>query len=332
MASPLDRAEPVIFRPLTEPRDRDSRRFYAIYVAYFMKNQSLHGGFILPIQLDNFFYSEQNRVSAVKRCRPARAVAQPQIENNIRLDAVFKKPLYIARKLVGHGDKGVVCRNRRVPVEQHVIDYGQHVIIEIIFPRIPFAFFRQAPAKSRGRMLSMHQLKGAVLKAAGYFIKVFIILIALFLRFSQIILPALTYAFRRRTRSRWRVELFARRKCIAARQQLEAVGRYIFAVFLREDQHFPRDSPPAILRDGHRPPLSRAYIRRSRTIFQLNADEAGEAVLRLPSATMTASRLFVKRGANAFFRSLALAVELCIEALKLSPHRRPMPISPFSSP
>ena len=35
---------------------------------------------------------------------------------------------------------------------------------------------------------------------------------------------------------------------IAARQQLEAVERvYFFAVFLREDQHFPRDSPPAIL-------------------------------------------------------------------------------------
>ena len=67
------------------------------YVAYFMKNQSLHGGFILPIQLDNFFYSEQNRVSAVKRCRPARAVAQPQIENNIRLDAVFKsRPIFSA--------------------------------------------------------------------------------------------------------------------------------------------------------------------------------------------------------------------------------------------
>ena len=78
-------------------------------------------------------------------------------ENNIRLDAVFKKPLYIARKLVGHGDKGVVCRNRRVPVEQHVIDYGQHVIVKS-YSLNPVRIFRQAPAKSRGRMLSI-QLK-----------------------------------------------------------------------------------------------------------------------------------------------------------------------------
>ena len=141
------------------------------YVAYFMKNQSLHGGFILPIQFDNFFYSEQNRVSAVKRCRPARAVTQPQIENNIRLDAVFKKPLYIARKLVGHGDKGVVCRKRRITIEQHVIDYGQHVVIEIIFPRIPFAFFAKLRRNRAGVYSPCIQIKGTVLKAAGYFIK-----------------------------------------------------------------------------------------------------------------------------------------------------------------
>ena len=43
------------------------------------------------------------------------------------------------------------------------------------------------------------------------------------------------------------VELL-RGSVIAARQQLsKAVGGYIFLVFLREDQHFPRDSPPAIL-------------------------------------------------------------------------------------
>ena len=61
------------------------------------------------------------------------------------------------------------------------------------------------------------------------------------------------------------VELL-RGSVIAARQQLEAVGRYIFAVFLREDQHF-RATPARDTRDGHGPPLSRAYIRRSRTIF-----------------------------------------------------------------
>ena len=236
------------------------------YVAYFMKNQSLHGGFILPIQLDNFFYSEQNRVSAVKRCRPARAVAQPQIENNIRLDAVFKKPLYIARKLVGHGDKGVVCRNRRVPVEQHVIDYGQHVIIEIIFPRIPFAFFAKLRRNRAGVCSPCIQLKGAVLKAAGYFIKSIYYIIALFLRFSQIILPALTYAFRRRTRSRWRVRLL-RGSVIAARQQLEAVERVYFCSIPARRSAFPARLPARDTRDGHRPPLSRAYIRRSRTIF-----------------------------------------------------------------
>ena len=169
MASPSDRAEPVNFRPLTEPRDRFLVGFMP-YVAYFMKNQSLHGGFILPIQLDNFFYSEQNRVSAVKRCRPARAVAQPQIENNIRLDAVFKKPSDIFRKLVGHGDKGVVCRKRRVPVEQHIIDYGSTSLLKS-YSSNSVRIFRQAPAKSHGRILPCIQIKGAVLKAAGYFIK-----------------------------------------------------------------------------------------------------------------------------------------------------------------
>ena len=40
------------------------------------------------------------------------------------------------------------------------------------------------------------------------------------------------------------VELL-RGSVIVARQQLEAVERvYFFAVFLREDQHFPRDSRP----------------------------------------------------------------------------------------
>ena len=42
------------------------------------------------------------------------------------------------------------------------------------------------------------------------------------------------------------VELL-RGSVITARQQLEAVERVYFAVFLREGQHFPRDAPPAIL-------------------------------------------------------------------------------------
>jgi len=43
------------------------------------------------------------------------------------------------------------------------------------------------------------------------------------------------------------VELL-RGSVIAARQQLEAVERvYFFAVFLRKNQHFACDSPPAIL-------------------------------------------------------------------------------------
>ena len=125
-----------------------------------------------------FFYSEQNRVSAVKRCRPARAVAQPQIENNIRLDAVFK-PLYIAQSLSVTATK-VVCRNRRVPVEQHVIDYGQHVIIEIIFPRIPFAFSPSSGEIARAYALHASNSKALFLKQPGILSKVFIILIALF--------------------------------------------------------------------------------------------------------------------------------------------------------
>ena len=36
---PLDRAEPVNFRPLTEPRDRDSRRFYAICGLFHEKSE-----------------------------------------------------------------------------------------------------------------------------------------------------------------------------------------------------------------------------------------------------------------------------------------------------
>ena len=79
MASPLDRAEPVIFRPLTEPGIEIPVGFMP-YVAYFMKNQSSHGGFILPIQLDNFFILEQNRVLPSSDVAQPAPPQQPQIE------------------------------------------------------------------------------------------------------------------------------------------------------------------------------------------------------------------------------------------------------------
>ena len=139
------------------------------YVAYFMKNQSLHGGFILPIQLDNFFYSEQNRLLPSSDVAQPAPLHSPQIENNIRLDAVFKKPSDIFRKLVGHGDKGVVCRKRRVPVEQHIIDYGSTSLLKS-YSLESVRIFRQAPANARAYTPCI-QIKGAVLKAAGYFIK-----------------------------------------------------------------------------------------------------------------------------------------------------------------
>ena len=218
-----------------------------------------------PIQLDNFFIPSKPRLCR-QAMMSAAAVAQPQIENNIRLDAVFKKPLYIARKLVGHGDKGVcavIASN--VPVEQHVIDYGQHVIIEIIFPRIPFAFFAKL-RRNRGRMLYASNSKALFLKQPGILSKVFIILIALFLRFSQIILPALTYAFRRRTRSRWRSRaLRGKLRCPSTARSCGA-GIFFCSIPAREDQHFPRDSSPAIL--GTDIDLRYlGHIRRSRTIF-----------------------------------------------------------------
>ena len=74
------------------------------------------------------------------------------------------------------------------------------------------------------------------------------------------------------------VELL-RGSVITARQQLEAVERvYFFAVFLREGQHF-RVTPRPRYWDGHRPRLSRAYIRR-RTIFSAERRRSRRAVLR----------------------------------------------------
>lgn len=114
------------------------------------------------------------------------------------------------------------------------------------------------------------------------------------------------------------VELL-RGSVIAARQQLEAVERvYFFAVFLRKNQHFPRDAPPAILGAD----IDLGYLGHkifvAERFFQLNADEAGEPSSVAVRNDDNLAPVCKKRGANAFFRSLALAVELCIEALKLS--------------
>lgn len=151
---PLDRAEPVNFRSLTEPRDRDSRRFYAI-CGLFHENQSLHGGFILPIQFDNFFYSEQNRVSAVKRCRPARAVAQPQIENNIRLDAVFKSRSILLASLSVTATKESFAAIAASLLSSTLLTTGSTSLLKS-YSLESRSHFRQAPAKSHGRILSMH--------------------------------------------------------------------------------------------------------------------------------------------------------------------------------
>lgn len=114
------------------------------------------------------------------------------------------------------------------------------------------------------------------------------------------------------------VELL-RGSVIAARQQLEAVERvYFFAVFLREGQHFACDSPPAIIgADIDLRYLGHIFVVAER-FFQLNADEAGEPSSVAVRNDDNLAPVCKKRGANAFFRSLALAVELCIEALKLS--------------
>ena len=57
-------------------------------------------------QFNSIIFSIPSKTASL----PSSDVAQPaplpaQIENNIRLDAVFKKPLYIARKLVGPATK-----------------------------------------------------------------------------------------------------------------------------------------------------------------------------------------------------------------------------------
>ena len=240
-----------------------------------MKNQSLHGGFILPIQLDNFFLFRANRVSAVKRCRPARAVAQPQIEN-ISVSTPFSKAVRYFPQACRSRRQRSVCRKRRVPVEQHIIDYGSTSLLKS-YSSNSVRIFSPSP-RNRTGVYHASKSKALFLKQPGILSKVFIILIALFLRFSQIILPALTYVFRRCTRSRWRSRAL-RGSVITARQQLEAVERvYFFAVFLREGQHFLTPRPRYW--DGHRPGYLGHIFRRSRTIFSAERRRSRRAVLR----------------------------------------------------
>ena len=96
---------------------------------------------------------------------------------------------------------------------------------------------------------------------------------------------------------------------IAARQQLEAARRvYFFTVFLRKISISARLPTRDTQGRTARPPLSRAYIRRSRTIFPAERRRSR----RRPSSVAVRNddnlAPVCKRGANAFFRSLALAV------------------------
>ena len=94
------------------------------------------------------------------------------------------------------------------------------------------------------------------------------------------------------------VELL-RGSVITARQQLEAVERYIFLQYSCAKVNISARRPARDTRDGHRPRLSRAYIRRSRTIFQLNADEAGELSSVAVRNDDNLAPVCKKRGANA---------------------------------
>ena len=121
----------------------------------------------------------------------------------------------------------------------------------------------------------MHPTKALFLKQPGILSKVFIILIALFLRFSQIILPALTYAFRRRTRSRWRSRAFARQCYRCPSTARSCGGGYIFYRYSCEDQHFPATPARDTRTDIDLRYLGHIFVVAER-FFQLNADEAGE--------------------------------------------------------
>ena len=189
-------------------------------------------------QFNSIIFSIPSKPPCRQAMSPARAVAQPQIENNIRLDAVFKKPLYIARKLVGHGDKGVVCRNRASLLSSTLLTTGSTSLLKS-YSLESRSHFSPSSGEIARAYLHASNSKALFLKQRRVFYqKVFIILIALFLRFSQIILPALTYAFRRRTRSRWRSRAFARQSSLPVNSSKLWSG-YIFLQYsCAEDQHF----------------------------------------------------------------------------------------------
>ena len=243
-----------------------------------------------------FFYSEQNRVSAVKRCRPARAVAQPQIENNIRLDAVFKKAAPYCSQ---------ACRSRRQEsfaviaaslLSSTLLTTGTSLLNHI--PRIPFAFFAKLRRNRAGVCSPCIQLKGAVLKAAGYFIKsiyyphssVPTILSNYFTCFDICIAVALEADGGE----------FLRGSVIAARQQLEAVGAGIFLQYSCAKISISRATSPAILgTDIDLRYLGHIFVVAER-FFQLNADEAGEPSSVAVRNDDNLAPVCKKRGANAF--------------------------------
>ena len=288
-----------------------------------MKNQSLHGGFILPIQLDNFFYSEQNRVSAVKRCRPARAVAQPQIENNIRLDAVFKKPLYIARKSLSVTATRSRCRNRRVPVECTLLTTGSTSLLKSYSLESRSHFSPESSGEiARAYALHASNSKALFLKQPGIFIKsiyyphssVPTILSNYFTCFDICISPS---------HSKPMAELCAavlslpvnssKRGGIPARRS--SISR----------------ATPRPRYSGRTPDLR--YLGHifvvARTIFSAERRRSRrENRPPLPSATMTTSRLFVSERGRCSSVVLPLPLNSALRRSS-SPHRRPMPISPF---
>ena len=72
---------------------------------------------------------------------------------------------------------------------------------------------------------------------------------------------------------------------------------YIFLQYSCAKVNISRATPRPRYSDGHRPRLSRAYIRRSRTIFSAERQKPASRP-PLPSATMTISRLFVRSEAR----------------------------------
>ena len=122
----------------------------------------------------------------------------------------------------------------------------------------------------------------------------------------------MTYVFRRCTRSRWRSRAFAR-QCYHCPSTARSCGAGIFFCSIPARRStFPRDAPPAILgTDIDLGYLGHIFVVAER-FFQLNADEAGEPSSVAVRNDDNLAPVCKKRGANAFFRSLALAVELAL--------------------